>query len=488
MKLIDREEIIRELDYWRIPGAAIAVFGEGLGAPAEQEFFGFRDVEKGLNFDENTLFCIASCSKSMTATLIMALAADGKLDIDRPVIEYVPELEFYGEAGDKVTLRDMLCHRTGFGAHDVLWPADFDRKELAKRMKYIEPVDAYGNRALYSNVVYALAGFVAEKVCEKPWNELMKEYIFEPIGMDRTCCEGEKLVKDGNHAEPYFVVDGKPQRVSFWNVDQAGPAASINSTVRDMVKWIEFNINEGICEDGHMLMPREYFDELHRPQIEYEDSIPKDCYACDSYGLGWRLGEYRNHRFQKHTGKIEGYSSLQMYLPDKKIGLLFMVNLHSPTQSFFFSMAYRILDRALGVKEENWVERFCKSSHKVGEKAPLSAYNDCNVDIAGKRLRKAEGFIPCNIEYKEFAGLYKHPGYGNLEVSLENGSLWLTYRNQKLELRHWGRNSFVMDGVKEDTLILCVSVVFVTNEHKEVVKVKVSYEPDVGDIVFIKSL
>ena len=91
MTYIDRELVEREMKYWRIPGAALAVVGDGI----EEEFecFGFRDRENGLPFDEDTLFCIASCSKAMTSALIARLVAEGTLDYDKPVNSYIPEVQ-----------------------------------------------------------------------------------------------------------------------------------------------------------------------------------------------------------------------------------------------------------------------------------------------------------------------------------------------------------------------------------------------------------
>ena len=171
MGYIDREKLQKEIDYWRIPGCAVTVFGDGW---EETACLGYRDREGGLAFDEDTLFCVASLSKSMTSGLIAALVAEGTLDYDRPIKEFLPEFQLWDrEASEKFTLRDMLTHSTGFGAHDILWPAD--RAELAKRMRYIEPMDRFRGRPIYSNVIYALIGYVAEAVTGKTWPALMQE-------------------------------------------------------------------------------------------------------------------------------------------------------------------------------------------------------------------------------------------------------------------------------------------------------------------------
>ena len=86
-------------------------------------------------------------------------------------------------------------------------------------MRYIEPCDTFRGRSLYSNVIYALIGYVAEYVTGKTWPDLMKEYIFEPLHMDRTTCTAEGIIHDPDMAQPYYVIDGENVKVPFWNIE-----------------------------------------------------------------------------------------------------------------------------------------------------------------------------------------------------------------------------------------------------------------------------
>lgn len=479
MAYIDRELVEREMKYWRIPGAALAVVGDGI----EEEFecFGFRDRENGLPFDEDTLFCIASCSKAMTSALIARLVAEGTLDYDKPVNSYIPEFGLFDpDASESFTLRDMLCHRTGFGAHDVLWPAD--RGELARRMRYIEPCDTFRGRSLYSNVIYALIGYVAEYVTGKTWPDLMKEYIFEPLHMDRTTCTAEGIIHDPDMAQPYYVIDGENVKVPFWNIDGGGPAASVNTTIRDFAKWLRFNIAGGVNEDGIRLIPEGIFADMHSPQIEYKDFLPADKYPCDSYCMGWRDGQYKGHRFQKHSGCIEGYCSFQMFMPDDRIGVLVMLNIQGPAASFSHSMAYTIIDKVLKLGNEDWPHLF----HDDGERAPLSSYLGFYTDVASQRLSRSLEGLPMTVPESAFTGEYLNPGHGTVRVYSQEDRLMLHYRDQDLPLRHWGADAFIMENVKADTQTMKVPVTFIKNEFGEVIKVAIGYEPQVEDIIFIR--
>ena len=488
MGLIDRKLIEREMDYWRIPGAALALVRDGV--PDEYECFGLRDIENGLPFDEDTLFCIASCSKSMTAEMIGSLVAEGVLDYDKPISEYLPEFQLFDpEASKNFTLRDMLCHRTGFGANDVLWPSA--RADLARRIRYVEPCGVFRDKSLYSNVIYALVGYVAEAVTGMTWPELMRKYVFEPIHMDSTSCTTAEMVSAPDRAIPYYVEEFKPVRKEFWNIDGGGPAASVNTTIRDFAKWLRFNIAGGVNEDGVRVIPEAQFREIHSPQMYYKDFIDDDKYPCHYYCMGWRSGEYRGHRFLKHSGKIEGFSSFQVYLPDEKIGVCMMANIHTPATEFEFSMTYTILDAALGEKPVGWARAWRRKGFEDADHAPLACYLENREDVAAMKLCQEIKGLPATHPLKDFAGEYENPGHGPVSVRFDDdrvgdGRLLLHYRDQELPLRHYGADSFVMDGVLTDTLTLSVPVTFVTDDFGDVIKVKICYEKQTNDIVFIK--
>ncbi|MGI6177209.1 MAG: serine hydrolase [Eubacterium sp.] len=485
MGFIDRDLIEREMKYWRIPGAGFAAVGDGF--PTEYECFGLRDIENRLPFDEDTLFCIASCSKSMTAEMIGSLVAEGVLDFDRPISEYLPEFQLFDpEASKNFTLRDMLCHRTGFGANDVLWPCD--RADLAKRIRYVEPCGVFRDKSLYSNVIYALIGYVAEAVTGKSWPQLMQEYVFDPIHMDATSCTAEKMLAAEDRAIPYYVEEFEPVRKEFWNIDGGGPAASVNTTIKDFAKWLKFNIAGGVNEDGVRVIPEAQFREIHSPQMYYKDFIDDDKYPCHYYCMGWRYGEYRGHRFLKHSGKIEGFSSFQVYLPDEKVGVCMMANIHTPATEFEFSMTYSILDAILREEPKDWAHAFRPKGAEDAAHAPLECYLTNRENVAALKLCREIDGLPPNHALSDFAGEYANPGHGPASVRFDAGEnrLYLHYRDQEFPLRHYGADSFVMDGVLTDTLTLSVPVTFVSDEFGDVIKVKICYEKRTNDIVFVK--
>ena len=487
---IDEKWLQREMEYWRIPGmAVVAIRAE---EPDVIACLGYRDAEKKLPVTSDTQFCIASCTKAMTAALIAVLVDRGLLDYDVPVRTYIPHFHMKDPGADEqLTLRDILCHRSGIGAHDALWPGRATREELCRRIRYLQPCGGFREQALYSNLMYAMAGYVAEYVTGRPWDELMEEYLFAPLCMKRTTCLAEQITQDGNHAEPYFIEGGRAVKVPFWNVDLAGPAASVNSTIEDMAKWLRFHINRGKREGKTPLLAPQTFAQMHTPHIVYDDNagLAEDCFPCDSYCQGWLSGIYRGHLLQKHSGKIEGYSTLQAYLPRERVGVAIMMNAHSPSTPIFYTVLYTLLDQMLGYENSHWERKFRGEE----EQAPLAAYGDCSMDATAGRFSAEQKGKPLGCETGQLQGIYFDPGYGEVRIYEKEGAfgeLMLFYRDQELPLQHWGGSQFFLSGVKEDIWKMKVPVEFSEDGSddgkRRITGVSIGYEPMAEDIWFRK--
>lgn len=467
--------IEKEMNYWKIPGASIAVIKDG--KLMQSMGLGFRNEEKNLPVTADTQFGIASCSKSMTSALISILVDKGVLNYDEPVTTYVPNLMMQDITAENMTLRDMLSHMTGFGTHDALWPGDGNRDDLAGRLRYIKPCTEFRKEAIYSNVMYAMAGYVAECATGKSWGDLMQMYIFSPLGMERTNCSVDDMEKDSDYSLPYRVRNLKPCAIDLWNVDLAGPAASVNSTANDMARWLMMHINGGKKEDGTNLIEPGTFKEMHTALSSMEDSIGQGdgFYECSDYSMGWRRGFYKGHAFYKHTGKIEGYSSIQSFLPDDGAGVVILTNLHSPTVPFMYSSLYTILDEILEEEPENWTDKF------HGEEPPKEEdYHDCEMNyFTEEQIQGTKTTLPL----KNYEGTYHNDGYGTVKIVYENDNIHMLYRDMNICLNHYHNDVFRADDVLEDIFTISMPVSFET-ENGEVKSVAVRFEQMVPDIIF----
>ncbi|MFO7574980.1 MAG: serine hydrolase domain-containing protein, partial [Bacteroidales bacterium] len=174
------EQVLKD---WNVPGCGIGIVYKDQLVYARG--FGYRDIEEKLPVTPNTLFHIASNTKLFTSVAIGLLVEDGKLEWDKPVRNWVPQLEFYNnELNNSVTIRDMLAHRTGISRHDALWiRSDFSRQELFERIKYLEPTIPLRQGYIYNNLMYVAAGQIIEILTGQTWEEYVQERIFNPLGM-----------------------------------------------------------------------------------------------------------------------------------------------------------------------------------------------------------------------------------------------------------------------------------------------------------------
>ncbi|MBK8503857.1 MAG: beta-lactamase family protein [Saprospiraceae bacterium] len=176
----------RVLKEWMAPGVTIAVIEKN--QVVYTGGFGYRDVENKLPVSENTLFAIGSCTKAFTASMVGMLVKEGKVDLNKPVRDYLPELQFENEyTNEHCTLLDMMSHRTGLPRHDYSWyGSTASRKELLERVQYQEPSAELREKYQYNNFMFMAQGMVIEKLTGKSWEENLKERILQPLQMMHT--------------------------------------------------------------------------------------------------------------------------------------------------------------------------------------------------------------------------------------------------------------------------------------------------------------
>lgn len=482
MKTIFDEEKLSEIQsmmhYYRVPGLAFAVFTKD--GETEMHCLGDKNAEAGEKVNPSTRFCMASISKSFTSAVVARLCDEGKLDLDRPITDFVPELQYQEK---RMTLKDMMSHRSGLANHDALWPGARKREDLAGKMRYLDSNLPFRTQYQYNNTQFVMAGYAAEAVTGRSFEKLLKEFFLDPLEMTETTATEAGIKASGNMAEPYRVFGTERRRLPFWNMDLAVPAAGVNSSLNDMVKWVRFHMAGGVTPGGKRLISEEMFREMHKPhiQVEAEPVISQDPLIIHGYGLGWRIGEYRGTPLQMHNGKIEGYSSSQVYLSEKGVGVVILMNLHDPELPLFRGILYDALDGAAFGMSSSWISKFSKE----GELAGASEYRELFADYTPEEFGETAGTSENQVREEKIVGIYENPGYGEVTVYEEEGRLMLHYRDQDLPLWPVSGNRFVMDGVKEDTWILRVPVEFDSEEGKEG-RVRIKYDAELPPIPFVR--
>src|SRR5437764_10258114 len=228
--------ITRALKEYQVPGAAVAVVKDGKMILLKG--YGVRNVTKPGAVDENTIFQLASITKTLTGAAAATVVDEGKLDWDKPIFNYLSEFVGYDPYMTRwLTERDLLAQRTGWPefAGDQLDSFGYDRAEILRRLRFLKPRYSLREVAQYSNPGFFVAGEVAARASGQSWNELVEKRLFAPLEMSRSGTV-IKALEDSNATAAHALVDEKPVVVEPSNLDVTGAASSGTSTAADMSK------------------------------------------------------------------------------------------------------------------------------------------------------------------------------------------------------------------------------------------------------------
>lgn len=438
----------RVLKEWNAAGFAVAVVEKNKIVYAKG--FGYRDVEKKIPVDANTSFAIGSCTKAFTSSIIGLLEKDGKLDIDKPVRDYLPELKFYNnDMNDHITLRDMMCHRTGLPRHDFSWYyfMSDSRDSMLKRIEFMEPTAGLRERWQYNNFMFFLQGMVAQKLTGQSWEQNIKNTIFKPLGMDSATVSIDEMVKQQNIAVGYALKnDSLIKKLDYFHINTMAPAGSINSSVNDMSKWLMLWINGGKY-NGKELLPAAYLNAAMSSQMIMGGALPskdRPDLFFSNYGFGWMLSSYKGHYRVEHGGNIDGFSASTSFFPSDSIGIVVLCNQNSSSVPAIVRNV--LADRMLGLKYFDWQTDIKSSAAKADA-------DNKNAEKAKTETAKAPA--PTHA-LKEYEGLYSNKGYGTFEVVSKNDSLFALLGSKTWWLKHLKYDIFVpvekdMDGSFDST-------------------------------------
>jgi CubicO group peptidase (beta-lactamase class C family) len=446
---------------WNIPGLALGIvykdqliYGKG---------YGWRDLEKKLPVDANTMFPIASNTKLFTATAACIMAEEGKFNLDKPVRTYMPALNFYNdELNAKVTLRDMLSHRTGLPRYDGIWVASpFSRKETVLKVVYMKPQLGFREGYIYNNIMFASAGAVMENVTATSWEDIIRKRFFQPLQMNNSCFSDDDMMKTGNFSYSYFEPDStrKLQRVTHMaQSDALGPAGTIKSTVEDMSHWMIAELNDGKYK-GQQVISGSAIKQTLTPNNLADKEGKWDELSNSLYCLGRTIQTYKGYKIATHTGSIDGYYSNLTFVPSQELAI-FVVHNSQPGGSLRGVIAFPIIDRLLDLTRTPWSERYMKEY--------LKGKGDEKRSEDSIKATQVKNTTPSH-PLKAYAGVYSNTIYGDMTIEFENDHLVLLFRKQRFILFHFHYDQFNTNEAHTDQVDFRLS--FLTNSKGEIERI-----------------
>src|SRR5215211_7069032 len=282
---------------------------------------GYKNLDKKLPVTPDTRFAIGSASKAFTAMLAAMSADTGKLSLDDSPKKFLPYFTLKDpDAAAKITIRDLLAHRSGLNRTDLAMVTGvLNREELIKVAGMAKPTAKLGEKFQYQNVMYTAAGEAVAKAQNSTWDKLIADRIFKPLGMNNSDTRPEDMQKARDYSFGYDynaatkVTRKLPQRA----IPAAAPAGAINSSARDMAQWVRLMLGNGVF-NGKRLVSEKNFEELTRKQINITGPV--------DYGLGWFLRQWNGHKVVEHGGNIDGFNAQVAFMPDQKVGFVLLTN------------------------------------------------------------------------------------------------------------------------------------------------------------------
>lgn len=444
------------------------------------EGFGYRDLENKIKADEETIFAIGSSSKAFTAMSLGILADDGKLGWEEPLRTYLPDFKMYDQfATQEMTALDLLTHRSGLPRHDFMWyGSNATREELYSRLRYLEPSKSFRSAWQYQNLMFMTAGYLAGKLNESTWEELVEKRIFEPLGMEQTSFALSGLKSRENTSLGYRW-DGDEKelvKMEYRDLTAIGPAGSINSNAKEMAAWLKLHLNQGKVGE-EKIISKVNLDKMHSPQMAMGVPGRGTEMSAPSYGMGWILYQYKGHSVSEHGGNIDGFSAQVFLMPEDEFGIVVLSNANTtPVPSL---LARYAADLFLDLEETDWDKRAFGTPKKDSDEKDKKG----NKEKPSKDEAKPIKGTQTSHKLSEYVGEFSHPGYGKLAITMEDKALVARFNSLEFPLAHWHYDVF---NGELDIFDTGLKFTFFSNVGGDIDKVSVPLEGSLDDIVFEK--
>lgn len=309
-----------------VPGMAVAVVqgGEtvylvGLGA---------ADREAGRPVTPDTVFYLASTTKSFVGTAAAKLHAGGALDLDRPLAAYLTGASYHpGVDPADVRLRDLLTHTHGIEndgpvTFRLAFSGDHDPRLVRALLAHHRPAES-GREFEYGNIGFNVAALAMDEALGKGWKDVLAAELFEPLGMQSTTGYVSRVDPE-RLAWPYRLEAQGFSRVPYAKGDSnMHSAGGLVSTARDLARWIEAHLERGVL-DGRRVLAAEVVELAQRPHAV--QSTREQAFTYTGYGLGWATGEYDGDALVAHHGGFNGFQTHLSLLPERGIGVAVLTN------------------------------------------------------------------------------------------------------------------------------------------------------------------
>lgn len=306
---------------YSVPGASVVVVKNN--KEVFKMGYGYSNLESKTPVDpDKTLFSAASVSKLFTATAVMQLYEEGKIDLDKNINDYISPYKVINKYEEPVTCRNLLTHSSGLDEESELNLSTTDENSIKSQEYYfdnhpLKVITEPNTICRYSNIGYNLLGYIVEKVSGMSYENYVKEKILKPLNMNNSLVR----LKNTDTAVGY-IYDDKSYVESPFAYQFTSGSSGIIATTKDMESFIIANLNNGKFQNNSILKP-ETLSLMHDRQFSNSEYLP-------GMGFGF-IGSYRNgQEIIKHEGAVSGYTTTLFLIPKENLGIYVATNTVGP--------------------------------------------------------------------------------------------------------------------------------------------------------------
>ncbi|WP_327146851.1 serine hydrolase domain-containing protein [Nocardia sp. NBC_01327] len=316
------EFVAAKAEEFGLPGVAVGVWVDGAEVFATH---GVTSLENPLPVDRDTVFVLGSVSKTYTATALMGLVAEGRVELDAPVRRYIPEFTLPDEqAAADITVLNLLNHTAGMD-----WRQDVNTGEgddalaaYAAKMADFQLIGKPGERASYSQAGFDLAGRIIEKVTGQTFEQAITSLVLEPLGMTHSFYFRDDVMTRRFAVGHNLGEDGTLTVVRPWShARQDNPGGGLASSVADQLRWARFHLGDGTNEDGTQVIGAHALAQMKQQTVELRAST-----LGDGFGVCWFLKEIGGVQTIGHGGSAMGQFADLLIVPERNFAIVVTSN------------------------------------------------------------------------------------------------------------------------------------------------------------------
>ncbi|MGB3354202.1 MAG: serine hydrolase [Mycobacterium sp.] len=425
-----------------LPGMAVAVVHGGETVYAKG--FGVKDVRNGDDpenrVNPDTVFQLASLSKSLSATVVAHQVGEGTIDWDTPIVDKLPWFALSDPAvTEMVSVGDMFSHRSGLPDHagDLLEDLGYDRRQVLDKLRDY-PLDPFRISYAYTNFGFTAGAEAVAFAAGRSWEDLSQDVLYGPLGMTSTSSRFDEYEARADRAVGHIHIDGEYSPDYVRDPQNEGPAGGVSSSINDMSKWLTMVLANG-AYDGRQIVDSKALLPALTPQ-SVSDRASEPAMRSGFYGYGFNVGTTSAGRQQiSHSGAFElGAGTNFLMLPSADVAIVALTNATPSGVPETLTAQFADLVQ-FGEAREDWWTPYSRAFEQMEQ--PVGS-------LVGQQP-PADPAPPAPLA--SYVGVYTNEFWGPARVNMRDGGLQLALGSTlTVPLTHWDGDVFTFSFVTEN--------------------------------------